>query len=103
MSTASQPEVAAFLAEHPRWSMDDGKLRRALRFADFVTAFGFMTAVALVAESSDHHPNWENVYNRVSITLWSHDVHGITARDFKLAAAIDSLASGMAELGDAPR
>lgn len=95
---ASADEIADFIASHTRWEHADGKLHRALKFDDFVTAFGFMSAVALVAEKANHHPNWENVYNRVNITLWSHDAGGITSRDLALAGTIDVLASGAAEI-----
>jgi 4a-hydroxytetrahydrobiopterin dehydratase len=74
------------------WKEEDGKLVRRYQFADFVEAFAWMTAVALVAEKMDHHPDWTNVYNRVDVTLWTHDAGGITARDHELAAAMDRLA-----------
>ena len=94
----SKAEISAFLQDHPRWQHEGDKLHRALVFDDFVTAFGFMSAVALVAEKQNHHPNWDNVYNRVNITLWSHDVGGITRRDLRLAEAIDALAAGASEV-----
>jgi len=73
------------------WALRDGKLHREFRFDDFVGAFGFMASVALLAESMNHHPDWSNVYNRVDISLTTHDAGGITARDFDLAEAIDRL------------
>ena len=88
----SDDEVQARLAAHPRWSLEDGKLHRALAFADFVQAFGFMAQVALAAERLDHHPEWRNVYGRVVIDLTTHDAGGLTPRDFALAAVIDRLA-----------
>ena len=60
-------------------------------FKDFVAAFGFMSQVALLAESMNHHPEWSNVYNRVEIALTTHDASGITERDFKLATQIEAL------------
>jgi 4a-hydroxytetrahydrobiopterin dehydratase len=69
----------------------DGRLHRDLVFADFVEAFGFMTKVALVAEAMDHHPQWSNVWNRVSIDLVTHDTGGLSNLDVELAQRIDGL------------
>jgi len=66
-------------------------INREFVFENFIKAFAFMTAVAIVAEKVDHHPNWQNVYNKVSISLSTHDAGGITGRDFSLAAEIDSI------------
>ena len=71
----------------------DGKLHRDFRFPDFVTAFGFMTSVALRAESMNHHPEWFNVYNRVAVDLTTHDARGISQSDFDLAAKMDAFAA----------
>ena len=73
-------------------------LHRELRFASFSAAFGFMARVALEAEVLRHHPEWFNVYNRVSITLTTHDAGGLTALDLQLAAAVDRLAKEAGEL-----
>lgn len=73
------------------WEMIDDHLHRRFEFPDFVAAFAFMSAVALVAEKLDHHPNWSNVYNEVTIELWSHDVGGVTDRDLRLAGRINEL------------
>ncbi|MEM8964379.1 MAG: 4a-hydroxytetrahydrobiopterin dehydratase [Acidobacteriota bacterium] len=89
----SPDEIDRHLADHADWSLEDGKLHRELVFADFVAAFGFMARVALVAESMNHHPEWSNVYNRVTIDLTTHDAGGISEADFALAAKIDSFAS----------
>jgi 4a-hydroxytetrahydrobiopterin dehydratase len=62
-------------------------------FADFATAFGFMTQVAILAEKADHHPEWFNVYNRVEITLTTHDADGLSMRDVHLARSIDAVAA----------
>ncbi len=85
---------AAALARLPLWSPVEGReaITRTLTFADFAAAFAFITRVALVAERMDHHPEWSNVWNRVTITLSTHDAGGLTARDIALAEAIDSAA-----------
>jgi 4a-hydroxytetrahydrobiopterin dehydratase len=84
-------EIAERMKTLPLWTLGDDKLHREFAFEGFVAAFGFMTRVALIAERMDHHPEWSNVYNRVSITLNTHDVAGLSERDFKLAHAIDAL------------
>jgi 4a-hydroxytetrahydrobiopterin dehydratase len=88
----SDEQIAALLARLPGWSLDDGKLYRRFEFPDFVSAFAFMTRVALVAEKADHHPEWSNVYNRVEVRLTSHDAGGLTERDAALAEAMQPLA-----------
>jgi len=75
------------------WERDGDTIRRELKFANFVEAFGFMSQVALAAEKMDHHPDWSNVYNTVRIQLTSHDAGGLTDKDFTLAARIDKLAA----------
>ncbi len=89
----NEVEAAAALAESGAagWSIVDGCLRQEFTFADFSEAWAFMSRVALLAESSNHHPNWSNSWNRVVIELVSHDLGGITARDISLAAAISRL------------
>jgi len=91
MTVISEPEIQRRLAEIPGWQLQDGNLVRELRFATFVDAFAFMTAVALVAERMNHHPDWSNVYNTVRIRLSTHDAGGITDKDFALASAISDL------------
>ena len=75
----------------PNWTMAADGLEREWRFDSFVEAFGFMTQVALLAERANHHPEWSNVYNRVTIRLTTHDLGGLSCRDAELAQAIDSL------------
>jgi len=87
-----QATIARRLTELPSWRVEDGKLRREFVFGNFVEAFGFMTRVALLAERADHHPEWSNVYKRVTIMLSTHEVGGLSERDFELAAAINALA-----------
>ena len=84
--------VTSRLTALPGWAHQDGKLHREFRFADFSAAFAFMTRVAFLAESHQHHPNWFNVYNRVDIALTTHDAGNVvTEKDRKLAKAIDQL------------
>lgn len=73
------------------WSLRDGKLYRSIQFPDFATAFGFMTQIAFVAERMDHHPEWLNIYSRVDIWLTTHEVNGISEKDFILAARINAV------------
>ncbi len=78
------------------WSVVEGErdaVRKVFKFADFKSAFGFMTQVALKAEQMDHHPEWFNVYNTVDITLSTHDANGVTTLDQELAAFIEAAAS----------
>ncbi|UII21890.1 4a-hydroxytetrahydrobiopterin dehydratase [Fulvivirga ligni] len=75
------------------WKEEDNKLKKTFEFEDFVTAFGFMSKVAIVAEKMNHHPNWSNVYNTVSFELNTHDAGDkVTEKDHKLASEIDKLA-----------
>lgn len=78
----------------PGWEEVDGTLHRELTFADFAEAFAFMTRVAAEAERLDHHPDWSNSWNTVSISLTSHDAGGLTSRDVRLAEAINTLLAG---------
>ena len=84
---------AGLATDLPDWAMAAGRdaIRREFRFADFSAAWGFMARVALLAEAQDHHPEWSNVWNRVDILLSTHDAGGLSARDVRLARAIDAL------------
>ncbi|NBQ87835.1 MAG: 4a-hydroxytetrahydrobiopterin dehydratase [Betaproteobacteria bacterium] len=83
------------LAELPGWTLHTtrgGCITREFEFADFVQAFGFMTQCALAAERMNHHPEWSNVYRRVSVTLTTHDAQGLTMRDIELARQMNTIA-----------
>jgi 4a-hydroxytetrahydrobiopterin dehydratase len=84
---------SAALAALAGWSVVPGRdaIQKSYRFKTFVEAFGFMSQVALLAERMDHHPEWFNVYNRVDVTLTTHDANGLSERDVKLAKAMDAL------------
>jgi len=73
------------------WSLADGKLRREFKFGNFVEAFGFMASAAIEAEKMNHHPEWSNVYNKVTVELVTHDAKGITELDFRLAEKMNAL------------
>ena len=92
---AAQPLSSAEINQLPQllpaWTLVEGKLRRELKFSDFSEAFGFMARVALAAEKLDHHPEWSNVWNRVSISLTTHDTGGLSNLDLALAQRIDAL------------
>ena len=89
----TKSEVDDLAATLPGWRLVKGRdaVHRSFTFADFSTAWGFMARVALLAESQGHHPEWSNVYNKVEITLSTHDAGGLSAKDVTLAQAIDKL------------
>ncbi|MCZ8142564.1 MAG: 4a-hydroxytetrahydrobiopterin dehydratase [Acetobacteraceae bacterium] len=90
----SAGERAGLAGTLPEWKLVEGRdaITRSFRFKDFSEAWGFMARVALLAEAQDHHPEWFNVWNRVEITLSTHDAGGLSARDVRLAKAIDAIA-----------
>lgn len=88
----SDDEVRQRLAGLPGWSLAEGKLAREFRFADFARAFGFMTSAAIEADKLNHHPEWSNVYNKVTVRLVTHEAKGITELDFELARKMNELA-----------
>jgi 4a-hydroxytetrahydrobiopterin dehydratase len=94
MASPSKIPVAAALAELTGWAAADGReaIVKRFKFADFNTAFAFMTEVALSASRLDHHPEWSNVYSRVEVLLATHESGGVTARDVELAKIIDAAA-----------
>ena len=88
----SDVEIQKNLEKLNGWTIEDGKLHKEFKFDNFVAAFGFMTQLALIAESMNHHPEWFNVYNRVTIDMMTHDAGGITELDVKFAEHADALA-----------
>lgn len=85
-------KINAELANLSGWAVENAKLHKQFQFSSFIEAFGFMARVALVAESMNHHPEWSNVYNRVTISLMTHDAGGISVLDFELAKKVDEFA-----------
>lgn len=88
----SEEEIGERLASLPGWAVAGGKLHRDYKFRDFIEAFGFLTSAAIVVQSLDHHPEWFNVYHKVSVDLVTHDAGGITDMDFELAGRMEELA-----------
>ncbi|HWF45651.1 MAG TPA: 4a-hydroxytetrahydrobiopterin dehydratase [Bryobacteraceae bacterium] len=89
-------ELRAALFELKDWSLREGKLHRDYKFPDFVHAFGFMATSAIAIEKRNHHPEWSNVYNRVTVDLITHDSGGITKKDVELAHLLDTVAARLA-------
>ncbi|MYA71915.1 4a-hydroxytetrahydrobiopterin dehydratase [Candidatus Poribacteria bacterium] len=84
-------QIQENLAQVDGWTIENGKLHKEFQFDNFISAFGFMTQLALVAESLNHHPEWFNVYNRVTIDLTTHDAGGISELDFQWAKQADAI------------
>jgi 4a-hydroxytetrahydrobiopterin dehydratase len=91
MTRPAKMSVEAALAQLDGWAAVEGReaIRKSFKFADFNVAFGFMAQVALLAEKLDHHPEWFNVYNRVEVTLATHDAGGVTDLDVEMANFMD--------------
>ena len=85
----SANELEVEMRRLPHWSVTGGKLHREFTFRDFPEAFAFMSGVALIAQSLDHHPEWFNVYNRVTIDLTTHEAGGISSRDVEFVLAVE--------------
>jgi len=85
-------QIVVALEQLPGWALAEGKLHREYRFKDFVTAFGWMTGCALIAERLNHHPEWFNVWSRVVVDLSTHEARGLTALDVDLAQQMEKLA-----------
>jgi 4a-hydroxytetrahydrobiopterin dehydratase len=92
LAKLSDSEIHRALEGLPGWSIVNGKLHRDYKFPDFVHAFGFMATAAVGIEAMGHHPEWSNVWNRVTVDLTTHDAGGITSRDVKLAEKLESIA-----------
>lgn len=92
VSKLTDAQVSEALTTLPGWSVANGKLHREYRFADFVHAFGFMSTASMVIEKMNHHPEWFNVWNRVTVDLMTHDARGITSKDVDLARALETIA-----------
>ena len=93
MEPLSEAERVEALDGLPAWDYDEARdaITRRFTFADFSEAFAFMTRVALLAEKTDHHPEWSNVWNRVDVLLTTHDAGGLSGRDIDMAQAIEGL------------
>jgi 4a-hydroxytetrahydrobiopterin dehydratase len=96
MAKLTDTELSAAVAQLSGWSVKNGKLHRDYKFPDFAHAFGFMATAAPLIEKRDHHPEWANVYNRVSVDLMTHDAGGITQKDVDLAVLLESIAKKLA-------
>lgn len=98
-------EVSTLLQALPDWRHETGRgglIAREFKFHDFAQAFGFMAQVAVIAESRNHHPEWFNVYNRVQVTLTTHDAGGLTMKDIELARTMDRVAAALAQQAEEP-
>lgn len=90
MKTYTEQEAQPLLKNLPNWQFKDKGIEKTFRFKDFISAFGFMSKVAILAERANHHPEWFNVYNKVEIRLSTHDAGGLTDKDFALAREIEA-------------
>ncbi len=100
MTRPAKIGAAEALKRLPGWTADDSgrdAIKRTFKFKDFNAAFGFMTRVALLADKTDHHPEWSNVYNRVEVLLTTHDAGGVTDKDVAMARFIDDAVKGQVE------
>lgn len=91
----TEEQIQAMVKQLPDWKVTGGKLHREYKFPDFSTAFKFMATAVPAIEKMDHHPEWSNVYNRVTVDLTTHDAGGITAKDFDLAMLLEGIAKRM--------
>ncbi len=95
MAKLTIEDMRSALKRLPDWSLADKReaIQRKFQFVDFDAAFAFMTRTALLAAKMDHHPEWSNVYNKVDVTLATHDAGGVTQKDIDLAMAMDGYAA----------
>mgnify|MGYP001319366157 FL=1 len=91
ISLIDQNQIDSFIKKNPSWILDNKTIKKEFKFDDFIEAFSFIVKVALLSEKMDHHPDWQNSYNKVKINLTTHDKGGITTNDIKLAESIDKL------------
>ena len=91
ISLIEKNQLDNFSQNNPSWIIDNKTIKKEFKFDNFIDAFAFMTKVAFLSEKMDHHPNWQNTYNKVKIELTTHDKGGITSNDIKLAESIDKL------------
>ena len=89
VSLIGKNELDYFIKKNPSWIIENKAIKKEFKFENFIEAFGFMSKVALLSEKIDHHPDWQNSYNKVKINLTTHDKGGITTNDIKLAESID--------------
>ena len=94
MKLLNQTEISVRLAEFDGWEQQGSALRREFEFKDFTEAFGFMAQVACISERLFHHPEWSNVWNKVSISITNHSKGGITELDFEFAERVSALVEG---------
>ena len=93
----SQDKITEALQQLSGWQQDGEQIKKSFQFRDFQHAFAFMTAAAMHAERHDHHPDWSNCYNRVAVSLSTHDAGGITEKDFALARCMEEVANCLAQ------
>ena len=91
MKKLTDAEIAEHMKALPNWELGTDLIRRVFRFKDFVEAFGWMSSIAIVAETMNHHPEWRNVWATVEVELSTHDAGGLTELDMKLASKMDEL------------
>ncbi|WP_222983812.1 4a-hydroxytetrahydrobiopterin dehydratase [Flagellimonas meishanensis] len=91
MEKLNENQVKEALKKLDGWSLEEGMITKSFKFKDFKEAFAIMTHIAFVCEEQNHHPNWENVYNNLTIKLNTHDVDGITQKDLRLAQSIEGI------------